>query len=234
MQNGDFIKINYVGRIKETDEIFDLTDESVAEKENTVQNAVYGPVTVIVGEKMILPALEDEIKKMNAGETKKIELDAAKAFGPRDSRLIKVFSESEFIKNDMNPMPGLTVNVNGLRGKVLSSSGGRVQVDFNHPLAGKNLVYDLTCIGAVESGEDRIKALVQYYTGVKPETMQVSIKDSQAVVTLPPKNVVPSEAKGRVSKEIMKWAGVDTVKFEEVYKKSDFVAKNAEKAEQAV
>ncbi|MBI1972030.1 MAG: FKBP-type peptidyl-prolyl cis-trans isomerase [Candidatus Aenigmarchaeota archaeon] len=231
MQNGDFVKINYVGRVKETNEVFDLTDEAVAKKEKIeLQNIIYGPVTVIIGEKMILPALEDEIKNMNTGETKKIELDSQKAFGPRDSRLIKVFSESEFIKNDMNPIPGLTVNVNGLRGRVLSSSGGRVQVDFNHPLAGKNLVYDMTCIGPVEGDEDRTKALVQYYAGVKPDMLRVSVKDSQAVVTLPPKNAVPSEIKERVSKEIMKWVKLVSVKFEEIYNKSDSAAKNAETA----
>ncbi len=220
MQNGDFIKINYVGRIKETNEIFDLTDEAISKKEKIeLQNVIYGPVTVIIGEKMILPALEDEIKAMKAGETKKIELDAVNAFGPRDPRLIKVFSESEFMKNDMNPSPGLTVNVNGLRGKVLSSSGGRVQVDFNHPLAGKNLSYDMTCIGAVENENEKIKALMQYFAGAKPDQTQASIKDAQAVVILSPKNGIPSEIRERAAKEIIKWIKVDSVKFEEVYYK---------------
>ncbi|MBI2084987.1 MAG: FKBP-type peptidyl-prolyl cis-trans isomerase [Candidatus Aenigmarchaeota archaeon] len=220
MQNGDFIKINYIGRIKETKEIFDLTDEAVAKKEKIeLQNVIYGPVTVIIGEKMILPALEDEIKAMKANETKKIELDAANAFGPRDSRLIKVFSESEFVKNDMNPIPGLTVNVNGLRGKVLSSSGGRVQVDFNHPLAGKNLSYDMTCIGSVENEDEKIKSLMQYYAGAKPDQTQASVKGSEAIITLAPKNAIPSEIRERAAKEIIKWIKVDSVKFEEVYKK---------------
>lgn len=222
MKDGDFIKINYVGRIKDTGEIFDLTDESVAKKEKiNLQNVVYGPVTVIAGEKMILPALEDEIKKMAPNETKKIELDAGKAFGPRDSRLIKVFSESEFVRNDMNPVPGLTVNVNGLRGKVLSSSGGRVQVDFNHPLAGKNLVYDMTCVGVVDDNENKAKSLLQYYAGVKSSDAGVSIKDSQVVVSLPPRNAVPAEAKEKAAKEIIRWIKADSVKFEEVYKKQN-------------
>ncbi|MBI4176993.1 MAG: peptidylprolyl isomerase [Candidatus Aenigmarchaeota archaeon] len=222
MKDGDFIKINYVGRVKETGEIFDLTDESAAKKEKiNLQNVIYGPVTVILGEKMILPALEDEIKKMSSGETKKIELDAAKAFGPRDSRLIKVFGESEFVKNDMNPVPGLTVNVNGLRGRVLSSSGGRVQVDFNHPLAGKNLAYDMTCIGIVEDDEGKAKSLLQYYAGVKPGDAGVSIKDSQIVVSLPARNPVPPEAREKAAKEIIKWVKVDSVKYEEIYKKQN-------------
>ncbi|MBI3413265.1 MAG: peptidylprolyl isomerase [Candidatus Aenigmarchaeota archaeon] len=220
MRNGDFVKINYVGRVKETNEIFDLTDEQVAKKEKiNLQNAVYGPVTVIIGEKMILPALEDEIKSMRAGESKKIELDAAKAFGPRDSRLIKIFSEAEFAKNNMNPVPGLTVNLNGLRGRVLSSSGGRVQVDFNHPLAGKNLVYDMACLGTVDGAEDRTKSLIQYYTGIK-DGVQVSVNGAQAVITFPQKNNVPSEMKERAAAEIIKWVKVDSVKFEEVYSKN--------------
>jgi FKBP-type peptidyl-prolyl cis-trans isomerase 2 len=46
----------------------------------------------------------------------------------------------------MTPYPGMIVSVNRLRGKVLSVSGGRVRVDFNHPLAGKTLRFDVEVV----------------------------------------------------------------------------------------
>ncbi len=221
MKNGDFVKIGYVGRIKETNEIFDLTDESIAKKEKVYNpKAMYGPVTVIIGEKMILPALEDEIKTLKPGENKTFDVGFEKAFGARDTRLIKVFNEAEFRKNDMNPIPGLTVNINGLHGKVLANSGGRVKVDFNHPLAGKALNYELSVNEIVEKDEEKAKSLLQYYAGVAPDVAAVSISGDQAVVVLPPKNQVPPEAKDKASSEIMKWLkNISSVKYEEVYKK---------------
>ncbi len=220
MQNGDFVKISYIGRVKETNEIFDLTDEAVAKKEKIHDaKANYGPITLILGEKMILPAAEDEMRKMAAGETKTFELAPEKAFGPRDPRLIKVFNESEFRKNDMAPVPGLNVNVNGLRGKVLSSSAGRVRVDFNHPLSGKTLVYEMTFVGAVDKNEDKIKSIMQYYAGVKPESVGVSLDGAGVVVKLPARNAVHAEMKDKAATEIMKWVKADSVKFEEVFEK---------------
>jgi len=220
MKDGDFVKISYVGRIKETNEIFDLTDEELAKKEkihNPKMN--YGPVTVILGEKMLLAALEDEIKGMKPGEKKTFELGPDKAFGERDQKLVKVFNEAEFRRNDMNPTPGLNVNINGLRGKVLSASGGRIRVDFNHPLSGKNLVYDMTVEEVVEKNEDKVKAILQYHTGVKPESLGVQIGEKEIVVNMPPQNAATAEAKEKASTEMMKWIKVDSIKFEEIFKK---------------
>ncbi len=220
MQNGDFVKVNYIGRIKETNEIFDLTDEAIAKKEKIHDaKANYGPVTLILGEKMILPAVEEEIKKMAPGETKTFELTPENAFGLRDPRLIKVFGESEFRKNDMSPMPGLNVNVNGLRGKVLSLSGGRVRVDFNHPLSGKTLVYEMTFIETVGKTDDKIKSILQYYTGAKPDSFAVSVNGADVVIKLPARNAIHSEMKDKAANEIIKWAKADRVTFEEVFEK---------------
>ncbi len=220
MQNGDFVKVSYIGRIKENNEIFDLTDEAVAKKENIHDaKANYGPVTLILGEKMILPAVEEEVKKMAPGETKTFELTPEKAFGPRDTRLIKVFSESEFRKNDMNPAPGLNVNVNGLRGKVLSLSGGRARVDFNHPLSGKTLVYEMTFVGTIDKTDDKIKSIMQYYAGIKPGSIGVSVNGADVVIKLPTRNTVHAEMKDKAANEIMKWAKADRVTFEEVFEK---------------
>ena len=179
----------------------------------------YGPVTVIIGEKMLLPALEGEIKSMEPGKRKTFELEPDKAFGARDQKLVKVFNETEFRKSDMDPIPGLNVNINGIRGKVLSVSGGRVSVDFNHPLSGKILVYDLTVECIVDNNEDKVKSIIQYHTGIKSKDLNVKINEKEVVVGLPAKNDANPEARDKAASEIIKWVNVDSVKLEETFQK---------------
>ena len=65
MKKGDFIKIDYTGKIKETDKIFDTTIEDVAKKENTYNPKVkYGSILVIVGHEKIVKGLDEELEKM--------------------------------------------------------------------------------------------------------------------------------------------------------------------------
>ncbi|MFH1105743.1 MAG: peptidylprolyl isomerase [Candidatus Aenigmatarchaeota archaeon] len=228
MENGQFVKINYVGRVKGTDEIFDLTDEAIA-KENKLHDPKtrYGPVTVIIGEQMILPGLEEEIKKMKAGEKKTIELPPGKAFGERDSKLLKTFGEAQFKRQEMNPIPGLMVELNGIRGRVMSVSAGRVSVDFNHPLSGKTITYEIEVIGIVEKDVEKAKSIVQIFSNADAE---VEINAGAVEIKLPVMNNVHPEAKKKISEDVFKWLKADAVKFEETYRKPQAKADAAGKA----
>ncbi len=228
MENGQFVKINYVGRVKGTDEIFDLTDEAIA-KENKIHDnkARYGPVTVIIGEQMILPGLEEEIKKMKPGEKKTIELPPGKAFGERDSRLLKTFSEAQFKHQEMNPIPGLIVELNGIRGRVMSVSAGRVSVDFNHPLSGKTITYEIELVGIVEKDSEKAKSIVQIFSNADAE---VEIKAGDVTIKLPELSNVHPDAKKKISEDVFKWLKADAVKFEETYRKPQEQTKKAEPA----
>ncbi|EFK97351.1 peptidylprolyl isomerase FKBP-type, partial [sediment metagenome] len=46
------------------------------------------------------------------------------------------------LKDSIRPMPGLPVNIDGMYGIIRTVAGGRVIVDFNHPLSGKEIVYN--------------------------------------------------------------------------------------------
>ena len=68
LKEKDFIELDYTGRIKETNQVFDTTEESIAKKENVYNpNASYGPKVICLGQKQILPAIDKEIigKKVN-------------------------------------------------------------------------------------------------------------------------------------------------------------------------
>lgn len=225
MENGQFVKIDYVGRVKETNEIFDLTNENAA-KENKLHDPKmrYGPVTVIIGERMILPGLEEEIKKMEMGEKKTIELSPDKAFGERDSRLLKTFGESQFKRQEMNPVPGLMVELNGIRGRVMSVSAGRVSVDFNHPLSGKTLIYEIDIKEIVSQDVEKAESLVQIYSNIDAEA---EIDANTLTIKLPELSDIRAEAKKKITESVFKWLKADAVKFEETYKKPQEQAKKA-------
>jgi len=62
--------------------------------------------------------------------------------------------------------------------KVVSVSGGRVLVDFNHPLAGKDLVYEFTIKNKIESLEEKVKSIINFFVG---QEFKFSIKENKVV-----------------------------------------------------
>lgn len=164
MQIGDFIKVDYIGRIKDTNEIFDLTVEEVAKKEGIYnEKRKYKPACIILGEGMILKALEDSLLSINVGEKKVVTINHENAFGKRKPELIKNFPIEFFRKEGVDPKPGLIVNISGILGKIQTVSGGRVMVDFNHPLAGRDLVYEIEIKEKIEEPIEKLKFILEIF-----------------------------------------------------------------------
>lgn len=185
MKEGDFLKVEYIGRVADTNEIFDLTDEETAKKEGIHNpNQKYGPVLVILGAGMIIPGVEEKLKGMKPGQEKEFEVQPEHAFGKRDVKRIKIVSISNFIKQKINPVPGVFVEINGRQAKIQSVSGGRVRVDFNHPLAGKRLKYRIKAVNVIEKPLERIRSILDYYrlpAEVKLEEGKLNIKTKENV-----------------------------------------------------
>ena len=92
MKKGDFVKINYVGRL-ESGEIFDLTDIELAKKEKLFNEKVkYGPGPVILGEGFVVKGLEKALESMNSGDKKTLEVRPEEGFGERNPELITTSS----------------------------------------------------------------------------------------------------------------------------------------------
>lgn len=216
MNEGDFILLDFVGKIKETGEIFDLTIENVAKEKNIYDpDFVYKPVPVIIGSHFIIKGVEDELKKMKVGEKKKIVLKPENGFGERSEKLIRLVPINEFRKQDIDPFPGMPINMNNLRGRVLSVSGGRVRVDFNHPLAGKELEYELEIKQEITKIDEKIKAIVELFVKTK-EKIEVEIKENTADIMT--KASIPKEIKQEIFEMIKKWiTDISKVRFIEVF-----------------
>jgi peptidylprolyl isomerase len=187
VNKGDFILIDYVARIKETGEILDLTLEEVAKKEKFARSdGIYEPMLVVVGKNWVLKGLDEELEKMNVNESKVIEIPPEKAFGKRDPKKIKIVSVRELPKEGGPIRVGSVVTVEGLEGIVLSIGGGRAVIDFNHPLAGKTIIYEVTVRSVIEKLEDKIMALLfRRIRGLDKGKIQIEKINDEVTVRLP-------------------------------------------------
>ncbi len=211
VENKDFIELDYTGKLSDGT-IFDTTLESVA-KDNGIQspNFKYSPAIVCVGEKQLLPGLDEALSGKEVSKDFTVTLPAEKAFGKRDVKNVKIVPMGTFKEHKLNPQPGLEVDVDGQRGIVRSISGGRVIVNFNHPLAGKEVIYEVKINRKITDKSEQIKSYLNSIMRIPIEQFKVEIKDKKATVELPmalPENFVNS-----ISKKLQDLTDLVEIKF---------------------
>ncbi|AAY80029.1 peptidyl-prolyl cis-trans isomerase [Sulfolobus acidocaldarius DSM 639] len=163
----DFVYIDYVAKVKDTGEIFDTTIEEEAKKANIYSNNVkYEPKLVILGEHSIISGLEEAIYQMNAGEEKEVEIPPEKAYGKKDPTKVRIVSLGDLKKRGVNPYPNMMVRfTDGSVATVKSVTGGRVVLDFNHPLADKTVIYKVKVVKVLQDEKDKVKAVLEKWLG---------------------------------------------------------------------
>lgn len=212
MKKGDFVRINFIGRIKDTGEIFDITYEDVAKKEGVYsENLNYKPIPVIVGEGFVIKGVDNALLDMDVGERKKIEIKPEDGFGKRDPNLVKVFPLSFFKERNITPKAGMIVDFSGRKGRIQSINSGRVMVDFNNPLAGRVLEYEVEIVEKIDDNESKIKAIFEYF-GI---AARVKMKDKEVEI----ETYLPLHLKARIISLIFKYCGVEKLKIIEIYEK---------------
>lgn len=183
IKKGDFVRVEYTGRLKDEGTVFDTTDAKVAKDAGIFsEKAEYKPITICVGEKHILPGIDEFIEGKDVGEHK-VELPAEKAFGKKKAELLQMIPMSMFAEQKIKPVPGLQLNIDGSMGVVKTVSGGRVVVDFNHPLASKEVVYNLKIDKVVTDKKDQVEATLRVLLGLRDP--KVELKEKKATITLP-------------------------------------------------
>jgi len=164
LQKKDFVEIDFTGRIK-NGEVFDSTLKKELEKLRPEQKSSVKakPFIFCLGQGMFLKALDAFLIGKETGKDYEIELKPEKAFGKRDPLSIKKIPTRIFKEKKVTPLPGDVFNFDGSTGKILAVSGGRVIVDFNHPLAGKTVVYQIKVLRKVTNLNEKIKALNEFF-----------------------------------------------------------------------
>jgi len=216
MRDGDFLEVDFVGKVKDTGEIFDLTSPEEAKKAGIFEkDHTYGPVLVVVGSKSVVPGFEEKLREMAVGEEKEFELAPEKAFGKRDPKMIQILALNKFYQQKLNPVPGAFVQIDGRTCKIQSVSGGRVRVDFNSPLAGKDVLYKLKIVREIKELKEKVEAVIKYL-GLEGET---KVEGQNATIRLKKTNKALEQV---VEKSLRMWLkdSLKEIKFEGEEKKT--------------
>jgi FKBP-type peptidyl-prolyl cis-trans isomerase 2 len=159
LKKKDFIEVEFTGKVKDG-EVFDSNIKKELEKIGS--NVPAKPFVFCLGEGMFLKGIDDFLIGKEIGKHK-IELSPENAFGSRNSQLIQLIPMKVFREQNTQPAPGAMFNFDGKPAKILSVSGGRVMADFNNPLAGKDLEYNLTVKRKIENTDEKIKSLIDFF-----------------------------------------------------------------------
>jgi peptidylprolyl isomerase len=230
LKKGDFALINYTSRIKESNETIDTTLETVA-KEAKIHRSenIYEPQFVVVGEGWVPKGLDEALTNLEVGKDLTVEVPPEKGYGVRDPSKMKLVPIRRFNKEKTTPVPGSRIEIDGRSALVRSVGAGRVQVDFNHPLAGKTLVYNLKLEKTLESTEEKIKALIHRRMPTPvPEKFNLTLSENECKVEIPDEAFLIEGlqvAKRVISNDIQKlMPEIARVVFVEVFKKPSTVA----------
>lgn len=141
---GDKVTVHYTGRL-EGGEIFDSSE--CHESECGCES---GPMEFIIGEGEVIPGFEKAIIGMSPGGTKTVTIPVAEAYGERIEEMVADVDRKE-IPADLTLEVGLSLEVTQEDGQVFpvlitEVTETSVTLDANHPLAGKDLTFDLRLV----------------------------------------------------------------------------------------
>jgi FKBP-type peptidyl-prolyl cis-trans isomerase 2 len=156
----DFVEIEFTGKVKGGD-IFDTNISEDAKKVDIKIDEK--PLVVCVGQGMVIPGFDKSLEGKEINKLYSIEIAPEEAFGPRKRDLIQLIPLKVFREKNVNPVPGMTLALDNNLVKVVSVSGGRVLVDFNNPLAGKNLIYDFKIKRKVDDKKEQVNSIVNTF-----------------------------------------------------------------------
>lgn len=163
LKKSDFIEIEFVGKVKETNSPFDSNVPEILKEINPSANAK--PFLYSLGQDMFLKGIDEFLMKQSPEKLPaefKIELTPEKSFGKRNPKLIQMIPMKIFRQHNMQPIPGHSMKFDSRVGKILTVSGGRVLVDFNNPLAGKDVIYEIKILRKVDDLNEKAKAFTEF------------------------------------------------------------------------
>lgn len=224
LQKTDFIIVDYVAKVKETGEVFDTTIEETAKKEHLYKEGdIFESRLVVIGEGWVLKALDESLPTITVGKPSSVEISPDKAFGQRDPEKIRRVPLRQLLAKDINPSVGMRIEYGGKNATVRSIGAGRVLLDFNPPLAGKTLVYEVTIKKKLETIEEKIAALIhRRIPAVEAGKFEFTMKSKTVNIEMPEEAFYIEGiqvAKRGIAMDITRFLPETTaVKFTETYK----------------
>ena len=161
VKKGDLVKLDYTGRMAKTGQVFDTTDEAIAKKAGIWESSsLYGPKHALFGSGAIIQGMEEAVLQAQLGKAEDFAIEPKKAFGERSSELVRLIPEKEFHKQQVQPAPGMILTLDGAIARVKSVTSGRVVIDYNHPLAGEQVIYSIKVHEVITDDKKKIEAIL--------------------------------------------------------------------------
>lgn len=209
-QKGSFIRMDYTAKLG-NGAVFDTTIASEAQKAGMTRPV--HTVTICLGEGQLLPGLDKALIGKEKGNHT-ITLKPEDAFGKKDAKKFELVPLQQLKKQGINPQPGMQINIDNAYGVIKSVSGGRVIVDFNHPLADQEVTYDVTIHEEITDLKEQVQALLDTahipFVGIEVEKEHVIIKTPQ---------LYPQPIMDALQEKITSLTKADKVSFEQGEKK---------------
>jgi peptidylprolyl isomerase len=222
LEKGSLVLVDYTARVKDTNDVFDTTQEEEAKKTNFYDPThKYEPRIVSIGESWVLKGLDEALSNANVGDKLNIEVPPEKGFGKRDDSKIRMIPQRKLGDKADEVGVGDEIEIDNRRGIVRYVGSGRIQVDFNHRFAGKTLLYDANVLKKLDSDGEKVSALVKRRMGVDESKLQVNLAAPNLEIQLPEDTYLAEGlqiVKRAVANDIFKFVPtIKNIKFVESY-----------------
>jgi peptidylprolyl isomerase len=138
-ERGRTVRVHYTGT---------LEDGSVFDSSHGGE-----PLEFTLGSGQVIPGFDEAVADMRVGESKSVTIPAEEAYGPHRDELLLVIDRDQ-LPDEMVPEVGQTLQMSDGRQtfpvSIREVGKDQVVLDANHPLAGKDLTFDLTLVEVVE------------------------------------------------------------------------------------
>lgn len=164
IKKGDKVKIEYTGKLKDG-KVFDTSEGK-------------GPLSFEIGAKQVIPGFENNVEGMKKGEEKEFTLSADEAYGPVRAELSQEVPRDK-LPPEPEPQEGMMLLMKAPTGqqipaRITKVADGKVTIDLNHPLAGRELTFTVKVVGVNEPEEKAEKDGKKKESGKKDDSCSCS------------------------------------------------------------
>lgn len=140
-KSGDTVRIHYTGTLTDGTQFDSSTGRD--------------PLEFTLGSGEVIPGFDQAVQGMAVGDSKSINIAAQDAYGPRHEQMVQEVPKNA-LPEDIEPTTGMSLQARGQDGRVVNLTVTHVgdeaiTVDGNHPLAGKDLNFDIELIEIAKS-----------------------------------------------------------------------------------
>lgn len=182
IKKGDIVRLNYTAEIAGEGKVYDTTSADIAKDAGIFnEKYAYTAMPYIIGSGRLFKVLDEAIAGAEVGKETVVEIKCQDAIGEKDPKLIQTYPIKEFHKQEIAPVPGLEIRLGDKAGVVLTVGAGRVKVDFNNFLAGKDLKYTFTVEEVIDDASAKTEAIVLQEFGTV-EGFKFEVSDDKVVI----------------------------------------------------